>query len=260
MCLLCLARRGFLAIVGCVVQVWNHTSDSGNALQSPPAVTADGTVVMAFSSTVRAFDGVSGAQKWSNGAVGMFTHAPALDGDGRTVFVVNKLGGNEGTSPPFAALDAATGTTKWSLSSAYNLALSSPAVDVALGLVYFVWEVPSDTAQGSLTALNTATGTIAWMFNASSTFPPVIGSDSTLYYATDQGVLYALSGQTGAVKWQTDIGKGAVTSAGALSSNGVLMFGSNNDYLVAVNASTSEFLWRYYVGSAVRSGRLASLC
>ena len=72
---------------------------------------------------------------------------------------------------------------------------------------------------------------------------PSIGTDGTIYFGTDAGLVYAVS-STGEVIWKYQT-RGAVISTPALSQKDMIFFGSWDKKLYALRASTGVLLWTY---------------
>jgi eukaryotic-like serine/threonine-protein kinase len=140
------------------------------------------------------------------------------------------------------AVDAHTGAIVWRHNVPGQFFLSSPTV---VGDVLYVGSgffLPYYT--GAVYALNAHTGEELWRnanVNAIQTAPTVGGG--LVYVGSDFGVIYALDGSTGQVRWSYDTTIGAGTgSAGALV-NGVLYLGLGQ-FLFAMNAADGRLLWR----------------
>ncbi|MCB1219577.1 MAG: PQQ-binding-like beta-propeller repeat protein [Planctomycetales bacterium] len=61
-----------------------------------------------------------------------------------------------------------------------------------------------------------------------------IAGDGTIYVGCDDGSLYALDSATGAIKWSFTTG-GSIQSSPAIAADGTIYFGSVDDFLYAVN-------------------------
>ena len=136
------------------------------------------------------------------------------------------------------ALDAKTGTQRWSL--AFGGAVTETPV-INNGVLY----AGAETAIGSVTsmfAVNATTGTILWQTATKGhndyTAPLVV--NGIVYASFDDGNLYAFNTTTGKIVWSASIGN--EYSAVAVVNN-VLYVGSSNGYLNALNAQTGRTLW-----------------
>ena len=112
------------------------------------------------------------------------------------------------------------------------------------GTVYFVYHnIP-------LTALDPEDGSVIWScplgVNDHCLASPAIGADGTIYAATNQGILYAVS-PAGSIRWEFDIAsagfRGFLRSSPAVDADGAIYFGINYgdpvSALFAINADGS---------------------
>ncbi|MGZ7115296.1 MAG: outer membrane protein assembly factor BamB family protein [Halobacteriota archaeon] len=118
---------------------------------------------------------------------------------------------------------------------------------VANGVVYVTG---GGAYNGTLYALNTATGLYKWKFPTGeySMSSPAV-SNGIVYVGTANGTLYALNATTGAKLWNTSV---KVPSFAAVS-NGIVYVGSTDGNLYALNATTGAKLWNYSAGDTVAS-------
>ncbi len=223
---------------------WEFKWDRGSRNRSMvPAIGGDGTVYIGTGFTAYALDGKTGANKWefTPGHHVRSTLAIGVDG---TVYI--------GADKPdkknkLYAVNGITGKKKWEFPSA-NLnptlptAYSSPAIGYD-GTVYFGSMDYNQDGNYLFYALDSKTGKQKWEFGslyAANAFPPVIGTDGTVYVVTSN-FAYALNGETGRKKWQL---KGTYFSP-AIASNETIYFGSNNNKLHAVNTRTGVRKWGF---------------
>lgn len=98
-----------------------------------------------------------------------------------------------------------------------------------------------------------SSGKLRWTLpiGAVSRSSPSIGSDGTIYFGTDAGVLFAVS-STSDIIWKYQTG-GSIVSTPAISSKDMIFFGSEDKYIYALQASTGSLIWRYRVGDIVMS-------
>jgi outer membrane protein assembly factor BamB len=80
---------------------------------------------------------------------------------------------------------------------------------------------------------------------------PVTDGAGTLYAASADGTVHALSLSGGGPIWAYRLG-GPVRSGLALA-GGILYVGSDDEYLYAINVTTGKPQWRYRAGGAIRS-------
>jgi outer membrane protein assembly factor BamB len=220
------------------IEKW-HVPVSRQAEQ--PTVSADGTVLIGDSTgKVSAFDGQSGAAKWSFQTAGGASFPPSMNiGPDGTVYV------NAGIA---YALDGKTGAQKWKADPGAGYinssGLSSPPAIGLLNTVYFGGSDP-------LYAVDGLTGVILWKVSSpnsiAGTFTtPAVGSDGTVYclHTGTPSVLYAFDGRTGTKKWQfivqsdLDVGKGSP----AIGTDGTI-YVVGRDQLFALDPATGSKKW-----------------
>lgn len=80
---------------------------------------------------------------------------------------------------------------------------------------------------------------------------PSIGSDGTIYFGTNVGILYAVNSK-GVIVWTYKAG-GAILSTPALSAKDMIFFGSWDKHIYALRASTGVLIWKYKVKDVVSS-------
>jgi outer membrane protein assembly factor BamB len=126
---------------------------------------------------------------------------------------------------------------------------SSPAV--ANGILYTV------SGNGTLYALNAATGAIEWEYTTGGTFDddsPAVANG--IVYLGFGKVLVALNAQYGYVLWSYSTG-GEIESPATVA-NGVVYFGSDDDSLYALDASTGLLDWKYTSPSDIYGAPVAA--
>jgi outer membrane protein assembly factor BamB len=103
------------------------------------------------------------------------------------------------------------------------------------------------------TGILTSTPQLRWKlpFDSHIESSPSIGSDGTIYFGTDSGILYAVN-REGAILWTYKTG-GSIPSTPALSVKDMIFFGSWDRYIYALQASTGTLIWRYKVSDVVSS-------
>lgn len=237
---------------------WSVTVDpTFGGIGSAPNVTL-GTVYVASSLAVYAYNALDGSLKWST----PLTSTAALSAPtwkGGTIYVASHL------DAKVWALNSTTGALKWTTTApgpraTCNPAMSSPAAE---GGSVFVALCPSTTAPlKSVFSVDAVTGTINWSAGSAlhSTSPAVW--NGVVYVGSGSGArIEALATTNGASLWQAPVGAGVVSSP-ALA-GGVLYVGSNDSKLYAFDAagvqgcsgapSTCAPLWSTITGGAVRS-------
>jgi outer membrane protein assembly factor BamB len=198
-----------------------------------------------------------------NVQTGKYIEYPPAVADGR-VFVANQRG-------DFLALRAKTGRVLWQKRYASCVA-SGPAVKN--GVVYLGVMNPlpchrssnRSSQPGFVVAVDVKTGKERWRFKTSvvESSPLIVGN--YLYVGSWNHRVYALGLRTGRVRWSYDAGA-EVNSSGAFA-DGTVFFGTDNGYLLALNAWTGELKWRassfarfgsreyFYATPAVAYGRV----
>ena len=203
---------------------WGHFHMGGYIYT--PAVGANNMVYTVDGNYIYCFAADSGAFQWLNSAAG-------------ATFVTI---GNDGTV--FAgkyAFDGDTGAVKWT----FNQAGSGPIACVAIdknGILY------AGDQQADAFAIDAKTGSLLWFFktNGSNSVAPVIGPDGTIYFGSQDHLLYA-SDPTGKVKWTFDTGY-LFTSSPAIGPDGTIYLHGNfgNDICCyAIDRLTGLLKWKY---------------
>ncbi|MEU8034594.1 serine/threonine-protein kinase [Streptomyces sp. NPDC049099] len=157
-----------------------------------------------------------------------------------------------GTDKKVYALDAATGTPRWTHTTGsiwrffltFSLAASSPAV--VDGTVYIgSWDK-------RVYALDAATGTPHWTHTTGGgvqSSPAVM--DGTVYIGSNDNKVYALDAATGTPQWTHTTG-GAVESSPAVV-DGTVYIGSWDSKVYALDAATGTPEWTHTTGGGVYS-------
>jgi len=160
------------------------------------------------------------------------------------------------------AIDAESGALKWKFKTASRVTSSPAVVD---GAVYF------GSFDGNFYAVDAKTGTQRWKFStggerryagkhlhgaepAGESMPdpfdfflssPAI-SESTVYFGSGDGNVYAVNTRTGQLNWKFETGD-IVHSSPAVA-NGVVYAGSWDTYFYALDAATGKEKWRFKTG------------
>jgi outer membrane protein assembly factor BamB len=113
-------------------------------------------------------------------------------------------------------------------------------------------------SRGALLALNARTGKRLWSFSrkaepggphaCSFRAAPCVHRN-TVYVTSLDHHLYALDAETGALRWQHDVGKGSACQPTWL--RGLILFGANDGNVYAVDAETGERAWAYHLGGRI---------
>jgi outer membrane protein assembly factor BamB len=226
---------------------------TGGAVDSTPAIDADGTIYFGSGDGYVYALNSDGTTKWSYATGSAVSSSPAIGGDGQ-VYV-----GNEGGT--LYALDSATGAEIWTKSTGAPTSsiYTSPAISPTNGWVYVGFSAPKEdlTPLGILKALNPYDGSEKWSVDiGESLSSPAVGPDGTIYIGSHSSLL-AFSGTDGSLKWGVGT-YGTIYSSPAVA-NGVVYFGSDDKYVYAVNASDGSLIWSFQtVGGGVRSSPAVS--
>ncbi|HEY3273090.1 MAG TPA: toll/interleukin-1 receptor domain-containing protein [Methanocella sp.] len=214
--------------------VWKNTY-AGEACTAPTA--ADGLVFFVSNDSILyAMDPLTGVEQWrfnTNKAIdNLFQWSSPAIADG-TIYLC-------GSQTPYVfAVDIHTGRLKWkTLISEYVQA----DLSVAGGIVY----VP--TTNGSVFALDGATGRTVWKYATDFIVAPAAVTDDTVYVTTylesDTGNrVIALDARTGDLRWEHPV---EGWSAGGVAVAGdVAYIGCNSSLLYALDCASGRELWTY---------------
>ncbi|MGB8647490.1 MAG: PQQ-binding-like beta-propeller repeat protein [Anaerolineae bacterium] len=167
--------------------------------------------------------------------------------------VVNQVVYFGGTDAKFYALDANTGTAKWSYAGDKDKPLTGiygqPAVDN--GMVYF------GALNGQLYALDAGTGAVKWQYDATAatadrrgiTSSPLVAG-GVVYFGANDHNFYALNASDGSFKWKFEtLDK---VWGDATLDNGTLYVGSLDHHLYALGLDGVK-KWDYDAGGMILS-------
>ncbi|WFB10786.1 PQQ-binding-like beta-propeller repeat protein [Streptomyces sp. LX-29] len=120
------------------------------------------------------------------------------------------------------------------------------AMVAAGGVVY------ASSKDGSLYALDAASGDIRWQFTTGNgVYSSATVTGGVVYIGSADYALYAVNAATGKEKWRLDT-DGEVNSSPVVA-GGVVYVGSDDRHLYAIDARTGKRRWRFPTGAWVRS-------
>jgi outer membrane protein assembly factor BamB len=218
-----------ISSVNAMGEKWFFPTITG-AGQGPPAVV--GGVMYAGTINGRVF------------AVSTSTHMklwsvqPGMAIDGSPVVANNTVYIGDGGS--VYALDAATGATKWSISTSQSPATRSPIV--AAGTLYFGGYNGSGA---TLWAVNSGTGAVKWSKQLSTalyTGSPAF-SGNLVYIGTSDGTLWALHTSNGTVAWSQPTGGPVLGTPVVRGGLAIVQGGSRGASIAAFDATTGAPKW-----------------
>ena len=221
---------------------------TGGPIRSTPAVIGGTAYFGSGDKYFYAIDIHTGKEKWkfkTGGAV----HSSPVVADGKVYFTSRDR--------YLYALDTQSGKQRWKIQTGETLPyqwgfdyyLSSPIV--AKGIIYF------GSGDGCLYALNTNSGQLKWKFNTGARVrsSPAM-ADGVIYVGNMDGSLFAIDSKTGEQKWKFDtegasinpanfgFDRTAILSSPAIAA-GLVVFGSRDGYLYAVDIKTGQQKWRF---------------
>ena len=239
--------------------------DAGSAIASSPAVGGGLVFVGTRDGRFLALDAAGGARRWEirTGAVmpwawghesgDVYTSSPTYV-DGTLVF-----GAGDGH---VYAVDARTGRERWRAATEGRVR-STPAV--ADGRVYV------GSADGRVYAFDLATGARRWRYDTEGarlesgrfgfdrrtvqSSPAVSGG--TVYVGARDGFLYAISADSGRLRWRADHEVSWVNASPAVRDGVVYVGSSDGQFVQALDAATGEERWRTRTGLVWSSPAIA---
>jgi outer membrane protein assembly factor BamB len=205
-------------------------------------------VLVAFCCVIKGA-GQKGLWEFSTGKAPIHS-TPAVSKDDATVFV-----GCEGGR--FSAVDAATGSQKWSYTAGpgYGAGVTSPAVSKDDATVFVGAE------NNLVLAFHTSNGTTKWIYNTSGlvySSPTLSHDDKLVFIADNSGRVYALDTDKGGSTW-THTADSEVVSTPLLSADGKLLFlGAASGKLFALRSADGSVAWSVEAGGPVFASQALS--
>jgi outer membrane protein assembly factor BamB len=276
---------GFFAVNPDRTLKWSKWANQISLTRNSPAIAADGTIYVTRwpGDELFALDPSDGTTLWSYAIGGASYGSPTIGSDG-TIYI-----GNKQSPSSFYALNP-DGTLKWRWDSGSSCWIESSAAIGPNGDIYFqhnclglvslsasgqlnwihpgagdAWNSPSIGLDGTIYMADSdhyfyafnPDGTLKWrapvqntIYKSSSSISP---DGSTIYQGDNGGIFYAFN-STGSVKWQYDTGvTGTITSAPALTANGIVYFTHAGGHIYALRAVDGSLLWQYNIGASSSS-------
>jgi outer membrane protein assembly factor BamB len=247
-------------------RLWSATLGQPRLL--PPAVMADGTLIIGSAGGVHALDPRTGAQRWF-AAVGAVRFTPSITPEGELVVVAgNKLWVlNRSGAPRELALNAAVTGEPLVLESGATVVPGPDGTVQTLGLDGMLLGSSVTVARQSVLQFTALAGgdmiAVAGPAQEVSLLSlrggdertlrlsqrvqtsPVVGNDDTIWLLGDGGTLWAMT-VDGSVRASIELGQGGGTDDPALGWDGALRIGLRYGEVACFAASGRE-LWRHGV-------------
>jgi outer membrane protein assembly factor BamB len=227
-------------------------TDLGSPVMSSPAVGAGRVIVGTRDGHFHALASRSGKRLWS-AATGPDTSFPWGHESGdmwtSSPVLANSLAIAGSGDGKVYAFDAASGAVRWKFATEGRVR-SSPAVAAARLFV--------GSADGRIYALDVATGRQVWRYDTEgvSLFSGNFGYDrrtvqsspvvwgNTVYVGARDGFLYALSADSGQLRWWYDYKISWVNASSAIADGELYAGTSDGQFVNALDAATGKELWR----------------
>jgi len=215
--------------------------DASSIVGSSPAIVGGVVYIGSDDGYMYALNASSGTQLWNctaDGDYGLSVSSPVVvDG---VIYFRSWVGTD-------FALDAATGEEIWNFSDSYSC--SSPAV--VNGVFYA-------RSTGTVTALNSSTGSLIWRISLSGNGggSPIVVDDTV--YISESGYVYALNAQNGTLRWSRDLEYMSNTDNSPAVANGILYISCASNLFYALDAETGAPIWNYTIGYSPHSTAVVS--
>ncbi|HEX7254833.1 MAG TPA: carboxypeptidase regulatory-like domain-containing protein [Gaiellaceae bacterium] len=193
---------------------------------------------------VYALDAESGTLRWKTFVGAQIYFAPAVGGG--NVYAASY------DAQRLVALDAETGSERWSLTRASDSFAAMPSYDA--GRLYVATN-NFDTGAGSVLAVDAETGDVVWEaagHGDAAGHAPVVYADLVIAGSSLNNWVVAYDRDSGERRWTHSVG--AAVSNSQLGADGVIVGGSQQDSRVwALDAYTGDLLWEDTLSSNVLS-------
>jgi outer membrane protein assembly factor BamB len=226
------------------------TFQTGNDIESAPAVMGDSVYFGSNDGYLYALDAQTGQQQWKvRGGDHVFSE-PAVTTD--TVYfagstMVGPAGGDTfDAEARLYAVDSRTGDVRWTFKPARSV--YSPLADG--DFVYCVTGNDSWSGKGFLSvkpaylyAVDSRTGQMAWKYllDGREVSPPAL-ANGLLYVGSGDRFLLAIDAKTGQERWRIQTGSHV---SGVSAAAGMVYFGTSDKLLHAVDGRTGREKWSF---------------
>ena len=238
-------------------------------------LSGDGTVLyvggfgerQGSSSSLFAINTADGSKKWTFPMADSQSSAcgSAVSPAGDMVYV-GSLFSSEIFYPNFYAVNTTDGSKKWAIRT--GIGVQSTPVLSSNGAVVYVGnrdEHPDRTQYkrfGTLSAINTADGSVKWAFDTgswiTSSSPKLSPDGAVVFVGSGDKSLYAVNTTDGSKKWAFPTGSGTQSSP-ALSSDGAMVYVSVwTGKLYAINTEDGSAKWTFDMGDRTISSPAVS--
>ena len=222
---------------------------TGNWVVSSPAVSDDGTVYVGSIDHYLYATDSQGKKKWSVELAGPVISSPLISGE--NIYVTAASLSSLSTSDMNATgtgylYKISTSGSKSILYTFPGIVGTSPVVD-SNGVVYV------GCLDRKMYAIN-QDGTKKWSFMTGGRIgssPSLSSDESTLYFGSEDGYLYALNTSNGSEKWRFKT-QSAIISSPAIDASGTIYIGSLDNCVYAVKKD-GTLAWKYDTGSRIGS-------
>ena len=224
-------------------KVW---AQSVSKVSAAPTVTNGLVFASSEQGSCYALHAASGAQAWSVSAnVSLDPRKRDFATDGKRVALAQG-------DLNVRMYDAVTGAKIWAVTTSVD---SGFGQIIALhGEVVYAFSL-----LGTLVALSAANGRQVGRYGKLLTSGDIdtgviLSDGGTVYFAADNGPLYALDTASGHVKWTYPLGSSGYPGSNPVTADGAVYFADDNGLVHAVSAADGRRVWTYSTGGAVGPG------